>query len=49
MRVLHLDPFSGASGDMLLAALADCGAPADELSGTLDSLGLGIEHLTVKL
>ena len=28
---------------MLLAALADCGAPADEISAALRSLGLGVE------
>lgn len=43
MRLLHFDPFSGASGDMLLAALVDCGAPAEDIAETLGSLGLGIE------
>jgi uncharacterized protein (DUF111 family) len=28
-RVLLIDPFSGASGDMLLAALIDAGAPIE--------------------
>jgi uncharacterized protein (TIGR00299 family) protein len=31
MKTLLIDPFSGASGDMLLAALIDAGAPLDEV------------------
>jgi uncharacterized protein (TIGR00299 family) protein len=35
MRVAHFDPFAGASGDMVLAALADVGADLDGLAETL--------------
>ena len=37
-RSLLIDPFSGASGDMLLAALIDCGASIDELSNALRTI-----------
>ena len=40
-RILYLDCFSGASGDMLLGALLDAGAPFDELVQVVESLGLG--------
>ncbi|MEP0773464.1 MAG: nickel pincer cofactor biosynthesis protein LarC [Acidobacteriota bacterium] len=39
-RVLYLDPFGGAAGDMLLAALLDAGAAEDEVRRTLGGLGL---------
>lgn len=39
-KVLYLDCFSGASGDMLLGALLDAGLPLDALRGALGSLGL---------
>jgi uncharacterized protein (TIGR00299 family) protein len=41
MRICHLDPFSGISGDMTVGALIDAGAPAPELFAVLDSLGTG--------
>jgi hypothetical protein len=41
-RVMYLDCFSGAAGDMLLAALLDAGLPADVLRAALGSLG--VEH-----
>jgi uncharacterized protein (TIGR00299 family) protein len=40
-KTLLIDPFSGASGDMLLAALIDAGCPLDRLRETL----LGIPAL----
>lgn len=41
MRICYLDAFSGISGDMLVGALADCGAGAAELIDALTSLGAG--------
>jgi hypothetical protein len=35
MRTAHFDPFAGASGDMVLAALADAGADLDGLARVL--------------
>jgi uncharacterized protein (TIGR00299 family) protein len=42
VRGLHLDCFSGISGDMTLAALLDAGADADAVRAGLDSLQLPI-------
>ena len=39
-RVLYLDCFSGASGDMIAGALLDAGVPLDVLAGAVGSLGL---------
>lgn len=40
MRIAYLECFSGISGDMLLGALADAGAPAAELAAVPGKLGL---------
>jgi pyridinium-3,5-bisthiocarboxylic acid mononucleotide nickel chelatase len=40
MRLAYFDCFSGASGDMLLGALLDAGAPEEAVRNSLDSLGL---------
>lgn len=39
-RLLHLEPFSGIAGDMLLGALLDLGLPRAELEAGLAGLGL---------
>lgn len=39
-RVLYLDPFGGAAGDMLLAALLDAGAAEGDVRRALAGLGL---------
>lgn len=39
-RILYLDCFSGASGDMIAGALVDAGVPFDVLEKAVDSLGL---------
>ena len=46
MRLAFLDPFSGASGDMLLGALVDAGLPLDDLMTGLAPLGLDGYRLT---
>jgi uncharacterized protein (TIGR00299 family) protein len=40
MRAGYVDPFSGASGDMLLGALIDAGAPVDVLNREIAALGI---------
>ena len=43
MRVAHFDCFSGISGDMVLGAVIDAGAPVDAIRAALDSLDLPIK------
>lgn len=47
-RVLFLDPFGGAAGDMLLGALLDAGASEAEVRRALDGLGLAGWRLAVR-
>ena len=41
MRIAYFDPFSGASGDMILGALLDAGLDLRRLRAELGKLGLG--------
>ncbi len=43
MNLLYFDCFSGVSGDMMIAALLDCGAPFAGLQEAIAGLGLGVE------
>lgn len=40
MRIAYFDPFSGASGDMVLGAVIDCGVALSELQDILSGLDL---------
>jgi uncharacterized protein (TIGR00299 family) protein len=40
VRIAYFDPFSGASGDMMLGALVDAGAPVAEITAMLGGLRL---------
>ena len=41
MKIAFFDPFSGASGDMILGALVDAGLPLNALTSELSKLDLG--------
>ncbi len=40
MRIAHLDPFSGVSGDLFLGALVDIGVSLEVLQAAVDTLGV---------
>jgi uncharacterized protein (TIGR00299 family) protein len=44
VRICYLDAFSGISGDMLVGALADAGAPVASLSEALRALDTGAQY-----
>ncbi len=48
MRILYIDCFSGASGDMLVGALLDAGADFARLQAGLDSLGVAGYEIAVE-
>ena len=47
-RLLYFDCSCGASGDMIVGALIDVGAPFDKIREALDSLGVGHFHVTAE-
>ena len=47
-RLAYLDCFSGASGDMLLGAIIDCGVTVDDLRGELAKLRLDGYELSAR-
>lgn len=48
MRILYVQPFSGASGDMFLGVLLDLGAPLEALLEGLSGLGLSGWRIEVR-
>jgi pyridinium-3,5-bisthiocarboxylic acid mononucleotide nickel chelatase len=48
-KVLHVDPFGGVAGDMLLGALLDAGADVESVRGCLDGLRLPAWELEVAI
>ncbi len=48
MRIAFFDPFSGASGDMILGALLDAGLPLPALRAELGKLDLAGYDLRVE-
>jgi pyridinium-3,5-bisthiocarboxylic acid mononucleotide nickel chelatase len=47
-RIAVFDPFSGASGDMILGALVDAGAPLASIEEAISRLGLGGVRVTAQ-
>lgn len=45
MKIAYFDPFSGASGDMMLGALVDVGLPITDLTRELSKIELGSYHI----
>ena len=48
MRVAYVDPFSGASGDMLLGALIDAGADLDQINRELALLDIPAARISAE-
>lgn len=48
MKVLYFDAFCGASGDMIVGALIDAGAPFDAIDAALKSLHVDGFHLSAE-
>jgi hypothetical protein len=48
-RVMYIDAFAGAAGDMILGALIDAGLPVDELRAALGSLGVHHEVVVTRV
>lgn len=48
MRTLYIDAFCGASGDMIVGALLDAGAPFETVREGLDSLGVHGFRLSIE-
>ncbi len=46
MKILHLDPFAGVSGDMFLGALAGCGVPLQVLEAAVEAVVPGEVELS---
>lgn len=48
MKIAYFDCFAGASGDMILGALVDAGAPLEQIQASLDALKLPDIRLTAE-
>jgi uncharacterized protein (DUF111 family) len=46
MKIAYFDPFSGASGDMMLGALVDAGLSVAALSTELSKIAIGGYRIT---
>jgi uncharacterized protein (TIGR00299 family) protein len=46
MKILHLDPFAGVSGDMFLGALMGCGVPLEVLAAAVEAVAPGEAELS---
>jgi len=48
MRALIFEPFSGASGDMIIGSLLDLGAAESKIAGAISAFDIALEVKTVK-